>query len=495
LPTQIGKTTQVPDYLTTRWFLSSFYVRDRWNVTPKLTVSLGVRWEYYPTLNRKDRGIERYDTEANKMLICGVGSVPRDCGVTVSKRLFAPRLGVAYRLSEKTVWRAGYGISIDPFSLANTLRSNYPVLFSQNIEGPNSYTPAGRLQDGIPAAIAPALGNGIIDVPSDYVVATMPKDFRRGYIQSWNTMIQRELKYGFTAQVGYVGTREVRRLAEWDLNAGQVIGAGEAGRPLLEKFGRTAETDIMAPIGTTHYDGLQATLQRRFAAGLQVSTNYTFSKTIGVAGVWLSNDYPAIQAQQYFNLNRAPADFDHTQNFAITALWELPFGRGRRWLKSGIASALAGGWQVNNVLSLISGAPFSIWGPGDSLDLPGSAQRADQVKPSVKKLGGVGPGQVFYDTTAYATVTEPRFGTAGFNSLRGPGIVNWDFGLFREFRLTERYRLQFRAESFNFSNTPHFDLPDSDVSSDTFMQISSTTGLGREGIDERQIRFGLRFSF
>ena len=170
-------------------------------------------------------------------------------------------------------------------------------------------------------------------------------------------------------------------------------------------------------------------------------------------------------------------------------------GRGRRWLKSGIASALAGGWQVNNVLSLISGAPFSIWGPGDSLDLPGSAQRADQVKPSVKKLGGVGPGQVFYDTTAYATVTEPRFGTAGFNSLRGPGIVNWDFGLFREFRLTERYRLQFRAESFNFSNTPHFDLPDSDVSSDTFMQISSTTGLGREGIDERQIRFGLRFSF
>jgi hypothetical protein len=221
-----------------------------------------------------------------------------------------------------------------------------------------------------------------------------------------------------------------------------------------------------------------------------------------------SDDLPRVQALPYFHLNRALNDYDRTHNLQITSIWEAPFGKGRRWLNSGGAlSAIAGGWQLNSLLSFMSGTPFSIDASGDALDLPGSTQRADQLKRDVKIYGDVGPDKPYFDVTAYRDVTEPRFGTSSFNSLRGPGLANWDFGLFREFRLTERYHLQFRMESFNFTNTPHFANPGADVSNLSldpsgairdlggFGTISSTTNLAREGIDERQFRFGLRFSF
>ncbi len=176
-------------------------------------------------------------------------------------------------------------------------------------------------------------------------------------------------------------------------------------------------------------------------------------------------------------------------------------------LTHGIGSAVLGGWQINNILSFMTGTPFSVTSSGTSLDLPGSTQRADQITAQVTKLGGTGPGQSFFDPLSFAPVTAARFGNAGYNSLRGPGVANWDFGLFREFSLRERYRLQFRAEAFNFSNTPHFANPGGNVSNLSlnpngtvrslggFSEITNTISLGREGYDERQFRFGLRLSF
>jgi len=131
--------------------------------------------------------------------------------------------------------------------------------------------------------------------------------------------------------------------------------------------------------------------------------------------------------------------------------------------------------------------------------MPGSNQTADQVNATVAKLGGIVPGAPYYDPTAFADVEERRLGTAGFNSLRGPCVVNWDFGVFRELSVTERFKLQFRMESFNFTNTPHFQNPEDGwtcpCDGEDFMIANSVTDLAREGIDERQFRFGLRLSF
>jgi len=508
LPTQIGKLHLVPDRYRVRAWLHSYYFSDRWNVNRKLTMSYGVRWEYFPYANRGGgAGLERYDPDTNKMLVCGTGDVPADCGVEVSKTLFSPRLGLAYRATDTFVVRAGYGITNDPFSITEPMRMNYPTQLALNISGANSFQPAGTLEKGIPPLVAPALGNGIIDVPIDAVLATAPKKVNRGYVQSWNLTVQKNLKGGFTAQAGYIATRQIRQFGFFDLNAGQVLGGGQSGRPLVRRFGRTATTtQYYYPVGSSQYNALQATLERRFSNGLQIGANYTWSKSIGITDG--SEQTPSIQALQYYSLNRAVSNFDRTQNLAMTSVLELPFGKNKKFLNQGGAlSAIAGGWQVNNIVSLMTGAPFSITASGTSLDLPGSTQRADQVKPTVQKLGAAGRSMSFFDPLAFAPVTSARFGNSGFYSMRGPGIANWDFSLFRQFQFNERFKLQFRAESFNLTNTPHFANPGNNVSNRIlnmdgsvrslggFSEVTSTISLGREGFDERQFRFGLRLSF
>ena len=142
------------------------------------------------------------------------------------------------------------------------------------------------------------------------------------------------------------------------------------------------------------------------------------------------------------------------------------------------------------------------------MNLPGSNQRADQIKPKVEILGKTGPNESYFDPLAFAPVTAVRFGTVGYNTLRGPSATNLDMGLFRSFNVTEKWKMEFRAEALNVSNTPHFGLPNGNVSNlqlnpadgtirnlGGYSTITSTVGIGREGIDERVFRFGLRLSF
>ena len=493
-PTVASRTLQVPDVYHIGVKLMGLYARDRWNVTPKLTIDYGVRWEYFPTPTRTDRGIEFYDATTNKVELCGVGKVPENCGATVSKKLFAPRLGIAYRPSNTWVIRAGYGITNDPYEGLEFVRANHPILIALTSQTANSLFPVSPLSQGVPPVTAPDPGDGIIDIPGSVGFTGYPKKFQRGYIQSWNFTIQKELPWGLAGQVGYVATRSTRQLAPIDLNAGQIIGAGAAGKPLFAQWGRDAQTIELRPIGTGHFDSLQAQLQRRFTAGLALTMNYTFGKAINLTDN--SSYIPAINAQNYLGLNRSVTGFDRTHNFALTSVWEFPFGKGKHWLSSGgVGSAILGGWQVNTILSMISGPPFTVSADDTSLNMPGNSQQADQVGP-VHKLGGIGAGHPYYSQSSFASVNEPRFGTSGLNILRGPGIFNMDLGLFREFAFTERFRMQFRAEAFNFTNTPHFGLPDSSVGDGSdFMTITGVQDLAREGIDERQFRVGLKLSF
>jgi hypothetical protein len=489
-----GRTLQVPDVYHLKSRLYSTYIRDRWAAGDKLTIDYGTRWEYFPVPTRPDRGIEFYDVDTGKVLLCGVGSIPKDCGIKTSKTRFGPRVGAAYRFSDKWVARAGYGLTNDPYEALELIRANYPLLIQVKEESPNGLTPAATLSQGIPAVQVPAEGNGVLDIPSDYAWQGYPKDLNRGYIQSWNFTVQRELPWNFTGQVGYVATRTTRQLGLLDINAGQIIGAGDDGKPLLNQFGRTASTVLLQPIGNGKYDSLQAQLQRRFVDGLSLGINYTLGRAISVNQN--SSETPNVQAQSFLDRNRAPTGSDRLHNVGITNVWQVPVGKGRRWLSDGgVMSAILGGWQVNNMISIMSGTPFTVESDDTSLNLPGSAQTADQVK-EAQQLGGVGRGTPYYDPTAFAEVTQARFGNTGFNILRGPGLFNWDFGLTREIAMTGSVRVQLKIESFNFTNTPHLSNPDNNVSDGSdFMTITDTTDLGREGIDERQFRLGIRIVF
>jgi hypothetical protein len=303
-------------------------------------------------------------------------------------------------------------------------------------------------------------------------------------------------------QAGYVGTLTLHQHSRYNINYGQV-GGGVPSQRLYQLNGQTNAVYEILPYGHFHYDSLQAQLQRRFSNGIQFQAGYTFSKWIGICCSTYGDSEPNIPIPQYFNLSYALEPGDRTHVFHMAGIAELPFGKGRRFVRSGIGAVLLGDWQVNGVLAMYSGSPFSVSANGTSLNAPGSSQRADLVKSSVAILGGVGE---YFDPLAFAPVTEARFGTAGFNLLRGPGTVNLDLSLFRNFKLTERWSLQLRAESFNFTNTPHFANPAANVSS---MQLNSDgtikslngytqiTGVnpGSRLVDERYFRFGLKLLF
>jgi hypothetical protein len=179
----------------------------------------------------------------------------------------------------------------------------------------------------------------------------------------------------------------------------------------------------------------------------------------------------------------------------VSGTWDLPFGKNRKWLNGGIGSKILGGWEFSNIFTGMTGLPFTVTAAATSLNMPGTTQFADQVKP-IKILGGHRTVP-WFDTTAFVPVTEARLGTSSRNELRGPHLLNLDSTLSRDLSVTDRINLQFRAEAFNFTNTPHWGLPASNVSAGGFGIITNTDSsyLGRAGTDERQFRLGLKASF
>lgn len=488
LPSQVSKTEQFYDPMTTREWQFGWYIRDRWQVTRRLTLSLGARLEFLPLMTRQNTGIERYDIDTNRVFLGGLGGTPNNAGVQSRSTQLSPRVGIAYRLNDRTVIRTGYGLSYDPLPLSRPFRGTYPVMISNDYVSANSFAYVRTLEQGIPAFVAPDTSSGVITVPLTATTITPPKNLRRGYIQSWNFIVERELPGKFTASAGYVATKTVRQFADININAAGP-GEGNAGRPLARAFGRLVDTTLTDAFADGQYHSLQTTFGRRFAGGLMIRSAYTFGKAIN------ENDEPS-RGGSTFNSpdvryrNRALAGFDRTHNFHAGFLYELPFGPGRRLAPaSRLLSAIAGGWQLNGIFGAYSGNPFTITASGASLNAPGNTQTADQVKPNVDILGAVGPGQLWFDTSAFAAVTAVRYGTSGRNIVRGPGAIRLDGSVFRQFRINERVNLQFRGEAFNIPNHAQFNNPGNAVNSANFGMITSAKPV------ERQFRLGLRLGF
>src|SRR5262249_48362268 len=227
--------------------------------------------------------------------------------------------------------------------------------------------------------------------------------------------------------------------------------------------------------GRTHstYHALQATINRRLTSGLFLKGAYTYSHAIDMASYsdWTEFSW---NAASVFYRNRATASHDIPHMFQLGYLYELPFGAGKKFATSGASAAVLGGWQINGIFSAYKGRPFTVTASGSTLNMPGNLQTADLVKSSVEELGKVGDDGTWFDTSAFARPTGVRFGNVGRNTMRGPGVVNADLSLFRTFKITERLNLQFRAESYNLSNTPHFANPNGNRNSGNFGKILAT---------------------
>jgi len=494
LPTSMERRTRVMTGYTRTW-AHSLYARDKWEVTKRLTLSLGLRWDYFGVPTRiEGQGLEIFDFNTGQLKLCGVGSQPQNCGFSMSKRYFAPRLGVAYRPTDTFVIRAGYGISWDPVNIGRNPLQTYPMVSINNFPAANAYQFYAPIASGLPAVAAPNLGDGVVTPPTTVSLELADPNFKRSYIQAWNLMLEKDLGHSWVAEAGYVGNRQVNLQNRWNANYG-VIGGGNPGRVLNARYGRIADTNFHSNVGgfRSWYDSLQSSLQRRFAGGYMMRFTYTWSKALGPRGNENGVDGYTNNNPEYFpRIAKVVRSFDRTHTFNTMATVELPFGRGKKFATDGIGAALLGGWQVNNLLTMYTGGPFSVTSAGGSLNAPGNGQTADQIRPDVQIFGSRDP---WFDPTAYAPVTTARFGTGGWDQLRGPGLVNLDTSVYRSFRFNERFGLQVRAEAFNISNTPHFGNPRSDISATQPGLITGVQNTGREGIDERMFRFGLRLSF
>ncbi len=491
LPFSRGKSLQW-ELMTGNEWQHAIYARDRWQVTPKLTVTLGLRWEYYPILTRDTRQFEHL--ELNSRIPCGAVNPGGEClelvldnDIKVSKKLFAPRVGFAYRISDNDVIRSGYGITYSPFPYIRPLRGTYPLTIASTFENQDSYVPEGSLVQGVPFFVGPETEEGArIPLPPFVAQRTMPSDkTTRGYIQSWNLVYERKLPADFVVSVGYVGTGTVHLLTFHELNWSPP-GGGNTGRvyyPYHQQSLRWFDGFTSA-----NYHSLQVALNRRFANGLFMKGAYTWGRAINMTND--EGDVLLWNQPDMLRRNRAQASFNRPHILQLATIYDLPLTR------EGVMGKIIGGWQINTIFSVNSNAPFTVTSGGPINNRHGT-QTADQVKAEVAKLGGIGRTTPYFDKSAFARVNRVPgtgcngldcYGNSGRNILRGPDWINLDFSLFRLFPLTEGVDLEFRSEFLNFTNTPHFNNPNGSVDSSSFFEITSTS----PSAPERIVRFAFK---
>jgi hypothetical protein len=482
LPISMEKSLQY-ELLTGREWQMAFYVRDRWQVSRSVTVSAGLRFEHYPLMTRQDRGIEVYDFNTNTLRLGGKGNNPKDLGIKVQYPKVNPRVGIAWRINDSSVLRAGYGMTLDPLPLSRPLRGQYPLTIAQTFPS-ELFGPFRPLALGIPEFTGPDLSTGLISIPGTASMRTpYPDHLNRTYIQSWNLSYERKLPGDIAANVSYVGTLQTNQIGFFEMNAAEP-GRGNAGRPLAVKFGRTAPTTVMDGGLSSNYHALQVALNRPFTKGVFIKGAYTWSRAMN----WTNDNGDGLMWNTPSTLHRnyAQAGYNIPHIFQLAVIADLPFARDSK----SVLGALVKNWQINGIASAFSGRPFELSSSGASVNAPGNSQTPDQVA-TVKHLGGIGAGNPFYDPASFRPITEVRFGNVGRNVLRGPAQYNLDLSLFRRFPLKDRLNLEARIEAFNVTNTPKFNNPSGNASSTAFMTITSTD----PNRPERQVRLALRLAF
>jgi hypothetical protein len=491
LNSSVNKSIQYEE-MTTREWQHGLYIRDRWSATEKLTIDLGLRWEYYPIMHRADRGLERVDLQTLEVLLGDRGGNPRNVGLSAAKDNFAPRVGAIYRLDDNTVFRTGYGVTYNPIPWGRPLRGFYPATIAASFFVNEPFAWYNTLDEGIPLISGPDLQSGRFPLPSGVDMRTPEVgNVDRGYIQSWNVAVERRLPMDISVDVAYVGNAGDGGYADVDANAPTEIGTGNAGRPYAS-MGRFRDLKLWGGRLKTRYHALQTSVNRPFRRGLLLKGAYTWSKAMNEADddgwVGLSYNTPSLLDRNY-----ALAGYDRTHNLQMGFVYQLPY-QGSGSYGNPVRAVLAD-WQLSGVFAAFSGRPFSVTADGSILNTPSNMQTADLVG-SVTKVGDIGASGHYYDPSAWAQPTGVRFGNTGRNQFRGPGGVNLDLGVFRSFPLGGTRRMEVRVQAANVTNTPKFGLPSSNVTSGTFMRITGgVSGDTWGSYGERQIQLGLRFEF
>jgi hypothetical protein len=476
-----------------RWY---FYGQDTWRWSPKLTINYGLRWELvFPESIREDGTGSLLNLETGELFVGGVGDVDKQFNVQTSYKAFAPRLGIAYQWTDKTVIRAGYGRSFDigvfGSIFGHAVTQNPPVLAFQQLDQEDFRT-VFNLSQGPPAPVFPAVpSNGRIPLPDGINARARPFRMRLPTLDAWNVTVQHQLSNNTSFEVGYVGNKGTHVFAGDGpaYNPNQpVAGPGPENlrKPFFTRFGWTQGINYFGNDADNRYNALQTKFEHRLPS-LNILAHYTLSKTVN------NEDNYFIHNRE---LGRGPSSFDRTHVFFFTEVWDLPVGRGKKFLTdtSNAWDYAIGGWQLNSTTTWQSGLAFTptVSGANCSVnsgpcrpDLIGDPEVSDQNRNQWFQ-GGIGPG------TPWAKAADGQFGNAKRGSLRGPTFFQTDLSIFKNFRITETVKAEFRAEVFNLFNHVNLGLPTTEVDNPNAGRI---TGLQFPNARMRQWQFGARIKF
>lgn len=487
-PDQRGRTfmTVTPTVRQSRF---AGFVQDSYKVTPKLTLDLGIRYEYYSAVTpRYPGGASNYEPSMNSLLVAGVGGVNMSTDVNAKPTYFAPRLGVAYSPGRKTVIRAGYAFSYweERFGFTGgTLNTQYPVIYNVQDGVQNSFKVVGNF-NAIPVVnLVPIPSNGIINPAPNQAFYYMPENYTLPSVYNYNFVVQRQLSNSMTIDAGYVGNVGRHLAYAQNLNVGRP-GAGPNAALLNILYGRTATTTIRAYGVNSNYNSLQVNFTKRFAHGLHITAAYAFSKSLDVTsenGSFLDN----------WNTKRTygPSGWDQTHMLTVNHVYELPFGKGQRFLnRGGVLAAVLSKWQVSGVFRRMTGFPFTPTAPVTSCNCAAVSTIYADVVGSPQYPHGVGPGTPWVSQSAFVLPQANTFGNAGRNILRGPGLTNYDANIARKFPIKERVTAELRLEANNALNTPHFANPSALTGAATFGIITASGFNGN-----RLVQTALRITF
>ncbi len=559
----IGDPSQVFNPNALRWSEDGLYVQDTWQVNPKLTLTYGLRYEIYPIAYRDHTGvavlIPGLPQSAN-VEVGGVNGLPRSAGIGAGWGQIVPRFGIAYRLNEKTVIRTGFGLTTDPDSM-RYLRDSFPEDLAPSYGGTGSFTiaqdPANgnaamNLTYGIPntAKLAPNYSTGFASLPVAGSTNTVPQNFRRGYIESWNLVVQQTLPAGFVGTIAYVGDHDVRQMVNVNyLNAAPFPTSGSVCMPngqfspgsgytggCSDNANETINVGAPCPVtatgtaqGTCYntggitfdlplwsagYNALQTQLKRNAGKNSSVGVVYTYSHAIDYEdnGAGSGSGGTAFNYPAFYRFNRGSAGFDEKQNLQIWGVYSLPFGPGQMWLNHGLAGDIIGGWQLSGQFSHYSGFPFSVSANSNTITgfAPGFTTYA-QMSGSYKQLGGhaqassspVSGGKPWFDPTIFSSPVEsaaaPVIPNTGRNEFRGPGNTQTNASLVKTFHIWREAAFQFRFEAFNLFNHPWLNAPNTTVGSGTFGYISNFNAFNVAAFGtnagSRQMQFSGRINF
>jgi hypothetical protein len=493
-----------------------FFVQDDWKVNQKLTINVGLRWDLdVPRWEADNKQNSFSPTQLNPVCNCP-GAVLFAGQNGVSKyvnnfdyKAIGPRLGLAYRISDKWVVRGGFGIVyIGEYDSATPTVAQVGFTTNGSFVSPdNGLTPATRLKNGVAAITFPTQAQlnssfGAVALgasPTTAIDFFQPTGRREGYMEQYNLNVQRAIGKNLVVELGYLGN-EGHHLASsapitLDQVAPSLMGPGNA--QIRRPFPQFSNVTIDAPdVGNSNYNAMNLRVQKRYSQGLQFQANYTFSRFINDIA---SRNEPGGVSNDFQNAyqrrgDRGLSGFDVKNRLVLSAVWEVPVGKGRLLdVRNRLLNTAVGGWSVGYIAVVQSGQPYGVVELTNTTNSFSPSLRPNVVGNPVISGSRSKAAQLgeWFNTAAFAAPALYTFGNAGRTDGYGPGLVNMDMSILKEFSIRERHKLEFRAEMLNFLNHANFANPVVSQGNAAFGQIIALYA----GNQSRIVQFGLHYGF